>query len=87
MTKADLMELSDEGLALLAAQVRAEHERRHLGSTVVEVHAGNMDSAGKPIPQLVRVVTKVAQLAPGDVGKVETLINGLLAARPAVEPA
>lgn len=76
MTTQDLMEVSDETLILWASMVKDEVERRHIGVQVVELHPGQVER-GKPIPVVVRVLTKIAKLKPQDVAKVEVLIDGL----------
>lgn len=70
------MEVSDETLVLWMSMVRSEAARRRLNLEAVLIHAGSVIN-GQPIPLLVRVLTKAGSLAPIDLAKVETLMDGL----------
>jgi hypothetical protein len=76
MTAAELMEVSNETLALYAALVDDEKRRRKIGTTAVRVHEGNVIS-GRPAPLLVRVIAKVGGLSPSNLAKVEAYADTL----------
>ena len=81
MTKQELMEASDETLVFWMASLDAEMERRGRGAMVLSIHAGNV-VGGKPIPLVIRVIRKVVSLKPGDLSKVETLVDGFTTVAP-----
>ena len=75
MTTQELMECSNETLALWANMLQNEASRRKLNLEAVPIHGGNVVK-GRPIPLLVRVLKKAASLPPADLAKVEVLMNG-----------
>lgn len=80
MTKQELMEVSNETLAVYAAMVEDEKKRRRLNTEAVTVHAGNI-AGGQPISLLVRVLKKVGASPPADLQKVEALLDGFASSR------
>ena len=74
MDKGELMEMGNESLSLLALQVQEEFKRRNLDMEAVAIHRGNV-SDGKPLPQMVRVIKKLAGRSPGDISKIEALLD------------
>lgn len=80
MKKTELMEVSNETLALWAAWIQDELARRGVGATAVALNTGNAQN-GKPLPHVVRVLQKMSSLPPGDLQKLEVLVDAWVAAR------
>ena len=74
LTKQELMECSNETLALWYNMIEEECARRKLNLDAILLHPGNVVK-GKPVPLLVRVLKQVGGLGPSDLAKVETLLT------------
>lgn len=78
MTKAGLMEVSNETLALYGSMLQAEAARRGIKIDAVALHPGNVEN-GKPVPLVVRVIRKLPGLPPADLAKLEVMIDAFVA--------
>lgn len=79
VTKSELMECSNETLALWTTMCREEMKRRHIDAEAMPVHAGLIEN-GRPMPLAVRVIQKIAALPPAALSKVEVYADMLRAA-------
>ncbi len=79
MTKAELMEVSNETLVLWAAMIQDEAERRGVNIEAIQVHPGNVQENGTPTPTAVRLLRSLTMLPPSDLAKLDQIVQQWLA--------
>lgn len=80
LTKAALMECSNETLVLWASMIQDEADRRQVNIEAVAVHPGNIQD-GVPTPPAVRLLRSLLTLPPADIAKLDTIVSGWLKER------
>ncbi len=80
LTKAELMESSNETLVLWASMIQDEADRRQVNIEVIAVHPGNVVE-GKPTPPAVRLLRSLLMLPPQDIAKLDVIVRGWLKER------
>jgi hypothetical protein len=80
LTKAELMEISNETLVLWASMIQDEADRRKVNIEAIPVHPGNVKD-GRPSPPAVRLLRSLLTLPPTDIAKLDQIVAGWSKAR------